>query len=282
MFDIISPWTIGRFRDATSYEQFEQTRLKPDMTYAAEHGLEYLPIIFPGASAHNLMASESRPAPQEMNHIPRECGRFLWRQAAGARSLGARMLYISPCSGRGRRRNGDIQTRSPLGDCQPSRHRLPSTTIAPVASGLVSPPCGINFAHVEGAGRRTASVSAVNTEHHEEMRRISCPEPRRLVFFPGHGDQAQARAAAVRWRISRRPRSQEKQGALIKYQLTVAKLPWPRTSTTSQLQGHADQRGQLAAGGFIDQQTQRGPRRRTRSCDMMPTSLQVIEKASAS
>ena len=95
MFDIISPWTVGRYKDDATYDQFERTRLEPDMKYAAKEGLEYLPVIFPGFSAHDLMASEGRPAPQEMNAIPRQCGRFLWRQAVGARSLGARMLYIA-------------------------------------------------------------------------------------------------------------------------------------------------------------------------------------------
>jgi hypothetical protein len=95
MFDIISPWTVDRYSDDATYDRFKQTRLDPDMKFAAAKGLEYLPVIFPGYSAHNLMESEGRPAPLKTNSIPRECGRFLWRQAVAARSLGARMLYIA-------------------------------------------------------------------------------------------------------------------------------------------------------------------------------------------
>jgi len=91
-FDVISPWTVGRYSDTESYQHFVQTSLRPDMAEATRRGLDYLPIIFPGASTHNLTREEQR-GERPPNSIPREGGRFLWMQAVTAKKEGARMLY---------------------------------------------------------------------------------------------------------------------------------------------------------------------------------------------
>jgi hypothetical protein len=91
-FDILSPWTVGRYRDRTSYGAFLASRIIPDMKAARDAGLEYMPVAFPGFSWHNLFHSTGRSSPP-LDAIPRDCGRFLWMQAVGATNAGARMLY---------------------------------------------------------------------------------------------------------------------------------------------------------------------------------------------
>ena len=93
-FDIISPWTVGRYTDAKSFDQFVKGRLIPDMAAAHRLGLEYMPVIFPGFSWHNLFATRGKKG-RPYNQIPRDCGRFLWMQAARDRQLGATMLYAA-------------------------------------------------------------------------------------------------------------------------------------------------------------------------------------------
>ena len=48
---------------------------------------DYLPVVFPGFSWHNLKGKPS------LNEIPRRSGRFYWRQVQNAVRLGSTMLY---------------------------------------------------------------------------------------------------------------------------------------------------------------------------------------------
>jgi hypothetical protein len=50
-------------------------------------GIDYLPVVFPGFSWHNL--SDGAP----LNQIPRRAGAFYWRQVYNALGAGSRMLY---------------------------------------------------------------------------------------------------------------------------------------------------------------------------------------------
>jgi hypothetical protein len=84
--DIISPWTIGRYRDSASADRWMQKRIVFDMAEVEKAGKEYLPVIFPGFSWHNMKDSAQ-------NQIPRRGGKFYWRQAYNAISSGATMLY---------------------------------------------------------------------------------------------------------------------------------------------------------------------------------------------
>ncbi len=93
-FDILSPWTVGRYHDAKSFDQFVKERLAPDIAKAHRLGLEYMPVIFPGFSWHNAFANQGNTN-MRYNQIPRDCGRFLWTQAARDRQLGATMLYAA-------------------------------------------------------------------------------------------------------------------------------------------------------------------------------------------
>ena len=85
--DIISPWTVGRYNSPESATRYATQRLKPDLEWCAQHHKEYLPVVFPGFSWHNL-----KPA-SALDRIPRLKGQFLWTQYVQAKQQGATMIY---------------------------------------------------------------------------------------------------------------------------------------------------------------------------------------------
>lgn len=91
-FDVLSPWMVGRYRDADSFARVRAQRLVPDMAEARRLGIDYMPVIFPGFSWSNLFRATGK-GPSPLNAIPRQCGRFLWMQASADVGDGARMLY---------------------------------------------------------------------------------------------------------------------------------------------------------------------------------------------
>jgi hypothetical protein len=86
-FDIVSPWTVGRFRDAEGTDRFYDEEVRQDLIETRRAGVEYMPVVFPGFSWHNMNPS----AP--FNRIPRRGGRFYWRQVGRALQAGNTMLY---------------------------------------------------------------------------------------------------------------------------------------------------------------------------------------------
>lgn len=87
--DIISPWTIGRYRSPESAEEFIQEMHDPDIAWCKEHNIDFLPVIFPGFSWHNLKVE--RP----LDQIPRLQGHFFWRQVYENLQQDAKMFYIA-------------------------------------------------------------------------------------------------------------------------------------------------------------------------------------------
>lgn len=95
-FDAISPWTIGRYGNAAEADNFAQEKIAGDMRLITERNetvrsgrkLDYIPVVFPGGSGFNL--SEGK---WSFNGIPRDGGRFLWRQVYNARKHGVRTIY---------------------------------------------------------------------------------------------------------------------------------------------------------------------------------------------
>ena len=85
-FDIISPWSVGRYGDIAGADNFRQNLIVPDMADAAANGREYMPVIFPGFSWFNLNAGP-------LNQIPRNGGTFYWEQAYNAKLSGCSMIY---------------------------------------------------------------------------------------------------------------------------------------------------------------------------------------------
>jgi hypothetical protein len=86
-FDVLSPWTVGRFANDRQTDLFYKNEVEPDLRESRRLRIDYMPVVFPGFSWHNM-----RPdAP--FNRIPRRGGRFYWRQVQRAVGLGATMLY---------------------------------------------------------------------------------------------------------------------------------------------------------------------------------------------
>lgn len=86
--DIVSPWTVTRYRDIPGVRRHAERVLTPDLAWCRSHGLDYLPVVFPGFSWHNM-----KGAP--LGDIPRQGGRFLWAQFAAAKRAGAEMIYVA-------------------------------------------------------------------------------------------------------------------------------------------------------------------------------------------
>jgi len=85
-FDIISPWTVGRYGDIPGADRYCQDFIIPDLAEASASGRDYMPVIFPGFSWKNL---HNGP----LNQIPRLGGRFYWEQAQNAKRAGCKMVY---------------------------------------------------------------------------------------------------------------------------------------------------------------------------------------------
>jgi hypothetical protein len=85
-FDVISPWSVGRYGNITEVDNFRVNQILPDLGECTSKGIDYLPVIFPGFSWTNL---NNGP----LNQIPRNGGNFYWRQAYNAVRSGCTMVY---------------------------------------------------------------------------------------------------------------------------------------------------------------------------------------------
>jgi hypothetical protein len=84
--DVISPWSVGRYHDAAAVERYSRYVIARDLADARTNGYDYMPVIWPGFSWHNLMGNP-------MNQVPRRGGAFYWQQACAAVTNGCTMLY---------------------------------------------------------------------------------------------------------------------------------------------------------------------------------------------
>jgi hypothetical protein len=89
-FDILSPWTVGRFRTPAEAGAFARNIMAADISATRAQGQDYMPVIFPGFSWHNLQHGKA-----PLDQIPRRCGAFYRAQAANAMRAGATMLYTA-------------------------------------------------------------------------------------------------------------------------------------------------------------------------------------------
>jgi pimeloyl-ACP methyl ester carboxylesterase len=87
--DVISPWTVGRYRSLPEVADHARQRWGRDEKWCKDQGKEYLPVVFPGFSWHN---SHRRSV---LDEIPRQKGRFLWKQFGEAKKAGATMIYVA-------------------------------------------------------------------------------------------------------------------------------------------------------------------------------------------
>ncbi|MBN2494692.1 MAG: hypothetical protein JXR96_08895, partial [Deltaproteobacteria bacterium] len=89
-FDVISPWSVGRYRDEAGVSSFQTDLIQPDLVAAASAGADYMPVVWPGFSWAN-----SHEDPGLFNSIPRNGGGFFLRQIAEAQLSGCTQLYVA-------------------------------------------------------------------------------------------------------------------------------------------------------------------------------------------
>ena len=87
-FDVISPWSVNRYRDQTGHDRYVSQFLEPDLAEAKKAGVDYLPVLFPGYSAYNLSWGG-----EPFNNVRRQGGQFFWHQVNNTLQAGATMLY---------------------------------------------------------------------------------------------------------------------------------------------------------------------------------------------
>jgi hypothetical protein len=85
--DVISPWTVGRYRTPEQARHYGENVMSKDIAWCKNHHKDYLPVVFPGFSWHNLNPKSP------LNEIPRLKGKFLWTQYYEAKQQGATMVY---------------------------------------------------------------------------------------------------------------------------------------------------------------------------------------------
>jgi hypothetical protein len=88
MADVLSPWSVGRFRDLPGVQCHAKQYWQQDVIWARKHNVDYMPVVFPGFSWHNLKGAK-------LGAIPRLKGQFLWSQVVANKEAGMDMLYIA-------------------------------------------------------------------------------------------------------------------------------------------------------------------------------------------
>ena len=88
LVDVVSPWTIGRYRNPAEAARHATNVWQPDRQWCERENLDFLPVVFPGFSWHNLNAGK-------LNQIPRLKGKFFWSQITAAKRAGCKMIYVA-------------------------------------------------------------------------------------------------------------------------------------------------------------------------------------------
>ena len=91
--DIVSPWAVGRFGNLRDVDSYVRRTAADDVAWCKENNVEYMPVVFPGFSWHNLMRSRDQQSRALFNQIPRLKGEFLSAQLKGHIDNGVSMIY---------------------------------------------------------------------------------------------------------------------------------------------------------------------------------------------
>ncbi|CAN5392480.1 hypothetical protein BH11PLA2_BH11PLA2_23490 [soil metagenome] len=86
--DVLSPWTVGRYRTPKEATLHGEKVWAQDLKWCQQHTLDYLPVVYPGFSWHNM-----KGAP--LGSIPRLKGEFLWSQFVAAQRAKCQMIYVA-------------------------------------------------------------------------------------------------------------------------------------------------------------------------------------------
>jgi hypothetical protein len=88
--DIIMPWAVGRYGINDYGTGGHADKLVEDVEWCSQNGVDYVPLVFPGFTWGNMHSDPAR-----YYQTPRHKGDFLWKQVAGAKSVGAASLYVA-------------------------------------------------------------------------------------------------------------------------------------------------------------------------------------------
>ena len=96
--DIISPWSVNRYTDNNTADNFKNNLIHPDKLYIDNlntngNNISYLPVIWPGFSWGNLQIKHGQSP--IYNEVPRNKGEFFWKQAYNVIDEGVNMIYIA-------------------------------------------------------------------------------------------------------------------------------------------------------------------------------------------
>lgn len=94
-YDVISPWSVGRFSNEEGADAFVKNNVLPDLAEAKRYGVRYMPVIFPGFSWYNLMTNRGKKDQAVLNRTPRNCGKFFWRQVSNLLDAHVETLYAA-------------------------------------------------------------------------------------------------------------------------------------------------------------------------------------------
>jgi len=86
--DVISPWAVGRFSNDEGQQNFMNSHVLPGQDWCDRNKVDFLPVIWPGFSWHNLKGDTK-------NKRPRRGGNFFWTQANRVISGNAKSIYIA-------------------------------------------------------------------------------------------------------------------------------------------------------------------------------------------
>lgn len=87
-YDMVSPWTPGRYNGISEVDEFKNEYIIRDKAFCDANNIDYMPVLFPGFA----WSTWNNGTP---NHIPREVGNFLWRQAYNIKNSGIDQMYFA-------------------------------------------------------------------------------------------------------------------------------------------------------------------------------------------
>lgn len=87
-YDMVSPWTPGRYKLISGCDSYKNNYLIPDKNYCEANQLDYMPVVFPGFGWSNWNTGSP-------NAFPRLAGEFLWRQAYNIKNAGLNQMYVA-------------------------------------------------------------------------------------------------------------------------------------------------------------------------------------------
>ncbi len=94
-YDVISPWSVGRFLDKAGSDAFLRVRVIPDLKETKSLGIGYMPVVFPGFSWYNLQKGRGNADMAILDQIPRRGGDFLTHQMNNLISVGVTTVYAA-------------------------------------------------------------------------------------------------------------------------------------------------------------------------------------------